>query len=534
MDVHSVMGRVGLPRPAEELASRDWDAVVVGGGHNGLTAAAYLARAGKSVLVLERRDQLGGACTLERPFSDAGYVVSPCAYVVGLLDEAVISELDLRRHGYRVHPADPNLWCPFPDGTSFAAFLDPAQTQAHMRANGFTEDDIRGYFAYEETFERLRGALRNGSDGDTWKGKSPARPELERLLDHDHELVSILFEEPIADTVARYVRDERLHHALCGQGVIGTFAGPRDPGTAQVKLMHHQGDLEGLGSVWGYVDGGMGRVSFAIAQAALEHGALLAAGVPVARILPGEGVELESGDLIRARAIVCNADPKRALAMLEGADLPSSYRDTLERWRTSSPVVKLNAALRRLPRFTAARTVDPLRAMVTITQGVDAMQRACELARAGEAEIGFIELYFQTGYDASVAPPGRHVMSAFAQYAPYELSGGWEAGRRQVEERILDAIAVYAPDVRECVEEAEVLGPPDIEATIGLTGGHIFQGEVLPDQMWDGRLQWRTPIDGLYLCGAATHPGGSVIGLNGRGAAEAVLADIGAAVPEPT
>ena len=291
---------------------------MVGGGHNGLTAAAYLARAGRSVLVLERRERIGGACTLEQPFPDPRYLISPCAYVVGLLDDLVIRELELERHGYRVLMADPNLWCPLPDGSSVALFLDRERTVAHLRENGFSERDIQGLNAYDELFERLRRLLRAGPR-DTWVGASPTRDELEELLGHDDESISVVFEESIAETLDRYVDDERIKHALFGQGVIGAFAGPRDPGTASVKLMHHQGDLLGHGSFWGYVEGGMGRVSFAIAEAALESGATLAAGVPVARIIPGEGVEIESGELIRAPVVLSNADPKRTLAML-GAD----------------------------------------------------------------------------------------------------------------------------------------------------------------------------------------------------------------------
>ena len=269
-----------------DLATRDWDVIVVGGGHNGLTAAAYLARAGRSVLVIERREVLGGACTLERPFPDPGYLVSPCAYVVGLLDQRVIAELGLERLGYRVIPADPALWCPFADGSSFASFMDRDRTVAHMEANGFSEDDIRGVLGYQEVFGRLRRLLRDGPAGDTWAGSSPTRAEIEEILGHDPELVSIVFEESIAETLDRYVDDERLKDALMGQGVIGTNAGPKDPGTASVHLMHHQGDLLGLGSVWGYVVGGMGRVSFAIAQAALQAGAEIAAGVEVGRSCP--------------------------------------------------------------------------------------------------------------------------------------------------------------------------------------------------------------------------------------------------------
>ncbi len=525
-DVSAALGRVGLPAPVSELVARDWDAVVVGGGHNGLTAAAYLARAGRSVLVLERRDRLGGACTLEQPFSDPGFLISPCAYVVGLLDEVVVSELELERRGYRVFVCDPQLWCPLPDGSAFARFLDGETTAAHMRENGFSDRDIAGLMAYEELFERLRRRLRSGPRGDTWRGESPARAELEEILGHDEELISVVFEESIADTLERYVSDERIKHALFGQGVIGTFAGPRDPGTASVRLMHHLGDLLGHGAAWGYVEGGMGRVSFAIAQAAIEHGAMIAAGVPVARILPGEGVETEAGELIRGRSVISNADPKRTLAMLDQNGVPASYRARLRAWRVDSPVVKVNFALRRYPTFTAADGGEPERAMVSITPGLDAAQEACEACRRGEPAIGFIELYSQTGYDPSVAPDGRHTMSAFAQYAPYALAAGdWESRRGEIGDLVLDAIAAYAPDVRDCIEEIEVLGPPDIERRIGLTGGHIFQGEALPEQMWDRRLNPRTPVQGLYLCGAATHPGGSVIGLNGRNAAMALLAD---------
>jgi phytoene dehydrogenase-like protein len=531
MEVSSLLGRVGLPAPIAELAARDWDAVVIGGGHNGLAAAAYLARAGRSVLVLERRERLGGACTLEQPFGDERFVVSPCAYVVGLLDQLVIDELDLPAHGYRVTPADPNLWCPFPDGTSFAQFLDDEDTAAHMRQNGFSEEDIRGALAYEATFDRIRRLLRAGPAGDLWRGPSPSRERIEEILGDD-ELISIVFEEPIAETLARYVSDERLVRALFGQGIIGEWAGPKDPGTASVHLMHGMGEVDGHGGCWGYVDGGMGQVSFALAEVAREAGATLAAGAPVARIVAGEGVELESGELIRARSVLSNADPKRVLGMLPADAVPSGYRERLEAWEVRSPVVKVNAALSRLPSFTAAGSVEPHRAMVTVTHGLDAAQEAFEAAERGEARVAWAELYFQTAYDASVAPPGAHVMSVFAQYAPYDLAeGDWESRRDEIGEAALDLIATYAPDLPDCVIETEVLGPPDVEERIGLTGGNIFQGETLPDQMWDRRLESRTPVEGLYLCGAATHPAGSVIALNGRNAAMAVLEDAG--VPAP-
>ncbi|HTE70261.1 MAG TPA: NAD(P)/FAD-dependent oxidoreductase [Actinomycetes bacterium] len=530
--VAAVLGKVGLPASLSELAARRWDVAVVGGGHNGLTAAAYLARAGRSVLVLERRERLGGACTLEQPFADQGYLISPCAYVVGLLDQVVVDELALERYGYRVFIADPNLWVPFADGTSLAQFVDHDRTVAHLRDNRFSERDIEGMFAYEDMFDRLRLALRAGAAGDTWRGESPTRAELEKALGHDGELISVLFEESIADTLDRYVTDQRMKDGLYGQGVIGAWAGPRDPGTASIKLMHYQGDLLGQGPLWGYVEGGMGQVSFAIAQAARDAGAQLATGVTVAEILPGEGVRLEGGELIRAATVVSNADPKRTVSLLDPAAVPNHYRARVDGWQIRSPVVKLNAALHRLPRFPAASGFKAHRAMIDVTRGLDAAQDAFADAERGVPNIGFSEVYFQTAYDPSVAPSGRHVVSVFAQYAPYTLAEGtWDSRRGEIAGLILDAMAEFAPDLHDCVADYEVLGPPDIEQRIGLTGGHIFQGETMPDQMWEHRLPARTPVPGLYLCGAATHPAGSVIALNGRNAAMAVLADTDPADP---
>ena len=306
--VAAALGEVGLPAPISELAARDWDAVVVGGGHNGLTAAAYLARAGQSVLVLEQRERLGGAATLERPFADRRFVCSPCAYVVGLLDPKVIAELGLRDRGLRYWLADPDMWVPFEDGSSFGEFQDDARTQASLEALGVAKADIDGYWAYNALFRRIRLQLRHG-ERDAWEGESPSREEIEAMLDGDEEMIGVVFEDSVASVIERYVSDQRLQDSLFGGGVIGTWAGPRDPGTAGVKLMHRQGSLDGESSSWGYVEGGMGMVSFAIADAAREAGATLACGVPVARVRPGEGVELEDGTLIRARTVRRRARP---------------------------------------------------------------------------------------------------------------------------------------------------------------------------------------------------------------------------------
>lgn len=381
-EIHANLGRVGLPRPVAELAAQDWDAVVVGGGHNGLTTAAYLARAGHSVLVLEARDRLGGACTLDTPFPDEGYKVSPCAYVVGLLDERVINELALRDHGYRVYVAEPMIWCPFDDGTSYAQFLDPDRTRAHMAANGFADADIEGQFAYEDFFDRMRIALRTGLR-DVWVGDAPERAELEELLGHDPEMVEALYDTPISTVIDRFVTDERLKRALYGQGIIGAMAGPHDPGTAFVKLMHFLGEVEGVPMAWGYVEGGMGTISFALAESAASFGAVLASGVPVAEILPGEGVRLEGGELIRARTVISNADPRTTLGLL-GDEADPGFRAKVEGWQLDSPAFKVNCGLSRLPRWHAEPDADwPNRAPVSISLPMDDAQAAFETSKRG-------------------------------------------------------------------------------------------------------------------------------------------------------
>jgi phytoene dehydrogenase-like protein len=529
MGTFDVLGRVGLPAPVAELAARLWDVVVVGGGHNGLTAAAYLARTGHAVLVLERRDHLGGACTLETPFADDRFVMSPCAYLVGLLHPLVIEELDLRRFGYRTFPVDPVQWTPFEDGTSLTEWRDDARTAASVEA--ISPRDVEGFFAYDALFVRIRDRLRQGPLGDTWLGAAPDRAAVEELFADDPEAAEVLVDAPIAAVVERHVVDERLRTALHGQGVIGTFAGPRDAGTAWVHAHHRLGLLGG----WGYVEGGMGRVSFCLADAAIEAGAVVAAGVEVAAVEPGLGVRLEGGELVRARAVVSNADPVRTLALVEAAGtggegaVDRDFAARVRAWRCASPVVKVNCGLDRLPTFAAAPDRPPhvYRAQVEIGRSIDLTQAACDAARSGEPAPEWCEIYFQTPYDPSVAPPGAHTMSVFAQYAPATLARGtWDDRREEIGDAVLDSIARFAPDVAACVSEREVLGPPDVEARVGLTGGHIFQGEILPDQMWERRFAARTPIAGVYLCGAGTHPGGSVMAVNGRNAARAVAEDL--------
>ncbi len=298
----------------------------------------------------------------------------------------MIRELELERRGLRYWMADPNLWVPFDDGTAFGQWLDHSRTQANLEELGVSAADIEGYWAYEELFDEVRRKLRQG-ERDTWVGEAPTRAEIEELLGSDRTMIDLLFEASIADVLDDHLSDERLKTALFGQGIIGTWGGPKDPGTASIKLMHFQGDMGGQGPLWGYVEGGMGMVSFAIADAAREAGAVLACGVPVAEIVPGQGVTLEDGTSLRSGTVISNADPKRTLGMLDGQEVDPAYRERLERWKVRSPVVKFNAALERLPDWSAAPGAEwPARATIDVTGTIDggaARLRGMRARRAG-------------------------------------------------------------------------------------------------------------------------------------------------------
>jgi phytoene dehydrogenase-like protein len=532
----AVLGEIGLAAPVRELAGRSWDAVVVGAGHNGLACAAYLARAGRRVLAIESRSRVGGACTLEEPFP--GVRMSPCAYLAGLLHPLVIEELELPRRGFAWTPATAGLFVPFLDGSSVQLWDDDERCAAEVRA--LAPGDEEGWREMGAVLRRLRDALRPAPSthtkgyaawaGDLWIGEPPTREQIEERLGTDAEARALLFEWSMAEYVENYLQDERLQIAMLGQGVIGTNASPFDPGTASIRFHHASGQLGGMPGMWGYVRGGMGMVSFFFCDAAREAGATVISGVPVAAILPGEGVLLEGGERIAAPIVVCNADPRQALRLLGKAADPA-WRARVERVPIEGCTAKLNVHLRELPNFMARPGTDRPHHYGQINAPLtkDEWKAGYAAARRGELpEHLWCELYFQSAHDPSVAPAGTHTMSVFAQYVPYRLSeGDWDSRRDEVRKLAFKSLGRFCSNIPGAAIDAQVLGPPDIERKVGLTGGHIFQGECLPAYMWADRLAARTPMKGVYLCGACTHPGGSVIGINGRNAAMAVLKDLG-------
>jgi phytoene dehydrogenase-like protein len=517
-----------------ELAARSWDVIVVGAGHNGLACAAYLARAGKTVLVLESRERVGGACTIEEPFPEThpGVRMSPCAYLAGLLHPLVVEELGLPSRGFHWTPAVNGLFVPFLDGSSVQLWDDDAACEAEVRR--FASGDVEGWKAMNATLARLREALRPAGERDAWIGDAPSAEEIDERLGGDEEARKLLYEWSMAEFVEHYLCDERLQIAYLGQGVIGTNASPFDPGTASIRFHHASGRLGGMPGMWGYVRGGMGMVSFYFCDAACEAGAVVASGVRVAEIVPGEGVRLEGGERIGARVVISNADPRVTLRLL-GAAADAGWKARVESVPIEGCTVKLNVLLRELPNFKARPGLDEPHGPAPHHLGqINAPLTKAEwkagfaAARRGELpEFLWGELYFQSVHDRSVVPEGLHTMSVFAQYVPYRFAeGSWDSRRSEVRNLALRSLGRFCSNIESAVVEAQVLGPPDIEEKVGLTGGHIFQGECLPPYMWSRRLTARTPTEGVYLCGACTHPGGSVIGVNGRNAAMAVLKDM--------
>ncbi|HET7480180.1 MAG TPA: NAD(P)/FAD-dependent oxidoreductase [Rubrobacteraceae bacterium] len=519
---------------APTAAGGRYDAIVIGSGHNGIIAAAYLAKAGKSVLVLERRGVIGGATVTEEPWP--GYRLSTCSYVCSLLLPEVIRDLDLVRHGYDVRAFDPQYFVPFPDGRYFMSHLDSAKTEAEIRK--FSTKDVAAYGAYWRMWDRIIARMR-----PLLMKSAPTQADIERAFDgpEGEEDWRTLTKKSIAEVLDEYFESEEVKAPLCVGGVIGTNAGPRTPGTAYVKYHHIIGNVGGNQGAWGFVRGGMGSVAHSIASSAREQGAEVLTDAEVESIEveddSARGVTLRDGRRFEAGVILSNADPHRTyLGMVGERHLPQDLAEGVKRINVKGSVVKVLLALGELPDFTAlpGKNVGPQHTGgIVINPSVDYLQRAWEDCEGGRpSERPFMEGYVQSATESGLAPEGRHTMSLFCQYTPYTLDKGtWEERREEIGANIVETFAEYAPNLPDAIEHMEVLGPPDIEARIGITGGNIFHGEILPEKMFAGRpvpgySDYRTPINNLYLCGSGAWPGGAVFGAPGRNCALEALADL--------
>jgi phytoene dehydrogenase-like protein len=523
---------------------RPYDAVVIGAGHNGLVCAAYLARAGKRVLVLERSEHIGGAARSEEVFP--GFKFSVFSYVVSLLRPEIIRDLDLPRHGLHILPLESTL-TPLSNGDYLAQWGDHDQNRRELARHS-----LRDAEAYDE-FGRLMYQMARAVK--PFLGMTPPDPtslapsdligfarmakNLRGLGAAQFHALHKLLTMSSADYLEEWFETEGLKATKSASGIIGTFQGPRSPGTAYVLLHHYMGEIDGVFRAWGFAKGGNGSVSAAIAGAARALGVEIRTVAPVERVLVrngrASGVVLEGGDEIPAQLVVSSADPRRTFMRLVGREhLPPDFVDGIERFKFRGSSGKVNLALSELPNFTCLPGDGPhLRGAISVSPSIDYLERAYDDAKYGEvSRRPYMDIVIPSMIDPGMAPPGRHVMSIFVQYVPYNVNGGWtDAKREAFGDTVVDTLSEHAPNLKAAILHRQVITPADIECMVGLTEGNIFQGELALSQMFflrpvPGWAKYRTPVRGLYQCGSGTHPGGGVMGASGRNSALTILGEL--------
>jgi phytoene dehydrogenase-like protein len=522
-----------------------YDAIVVGGGHNGLTAAAYLARSGLRVCVLERRDILGGACVTEEVWP--GHRVSRASYVVSLLHPKVVDDLQLKAYGYEVHPLDPAYSTLPPEGPPLFFFNDEAATCASVAPH--SKRDAERYPAFQALLERMADFLRpmllrpppalgSRHPGDLLGllREAGRAAGLSRRDIHDFYRVMTM---SVGDLLDDWFECDAFKGAMASSGVVGVWAGPRTPGTAYNLLHHELGEIDGVPGLWGHVKGGMGAISMAIARSAEAGGAEIRTGATVRSIdVSGGrvvGVTLDSGEELLAPVVMSGAHPKTTVLDMVGAEhFPDEVADDMRRYKTRGGSVKVNWVLSEPPRYAGVSEEDQnrlVRSGVAFCPSIDMLERAWQDACRGvPSETPYLEVETPSTIDSTLTDDGTTIVTMFTQYGPPEESGWPEGARDAYADRCLEILAERAPNVKHAVIHREVLAPPDLERIFGLVGGSIFQGEQGLDQMAFMRpspalAQYATPVDGLYLCGAGTHPGGGVMALGGHNASQRVLHD---------
>jgi phytoene dehydrogenase-like protein len=521
----------------------NYDVIVIGGGHNGLVNAAYLARAGKRVLVLERRYVLGGAAVTEEVFP--GFKFSVCSYVVSLLRPEIIRELDLPRHGLEILPLD-GTFTPMPNGDYLWRVNDHAKTRREIARH--SKLDAEAYDEYGKAMVEMAHFVKpvmNMTPPDPASLNPKGLMELltmgrrfQKLSAEDKYNQVQLMTMSAVDFLDQWFETDVLKATMSASGVIGTFLGVRSPGTAYVLLHHYMGEIDGAFRSWGLSRGGTGAISESIAAAAREAGAEIRTEASIAKIIlkngEAKGVVLENGDELYADVISSSVDPRLTFMKMVGEEhLPEDFVDDIKRYKFRGSSGKVNLALDALPNFKAMPGPGPhLRGAVSISPSVDYMERAYDDAKYGRfSRRPYIDMVIPTLTDPSVAPPGKHVMSCFVQYAPYNLKeGSWDDKREEFGDTVIDTIAEHAPNIKDIILHRQVLTPLDLEREFGLSEGNIFQGELTLEQLFflrpaPGWAQYRSPIKNLYMCGSATHPGGGIMGASGRNAAMAILKD---------
>ncbi|MDQ3803084.1 MAG: NAD(P)/FAD-dependent oxidoreductase [Acidobacteriota bacterium] len=525
--------------------AQKYDCIVIGGGHNGLVCAAYLARAGKKVLVLERRHVLGGAAVTEEVFP--GFKFSVASYVVSLLRPEIIRELDLPRHGLEILPLD-GTFTPMPNGDYLWRVNDHAKTRREIARH--SKLDAEAYDEYGKAMVEM-GRFVKPIMAMTPPDPTSLNPKglldllflgrrFQRLSAEDKYNQVQLMTMSAVDFLDRWFETDVLKATMSASGIIGTFLGVRSPGTAYVLLHHYMGEIDGAFRSWGLARGGTGAISGAIADAAREAGAEIRTEAPIAKIVVKDGrargVVLENGDELAAAVVSSSVDPRLTFMKMVGEEhLPGEFVEDIRRYKFRGSSGKVNLALDGLPDFTALPGPGAhLRGAVSISPSVEYMERAYDDAKYGRfSRRPYIDIVIPSLTDPSVAPPGKHVMSCFVQYAPYHLKEGtWDERREEFGDTVVDTIAEHAPNFRELILRRQVLTPLDLEREFGLSEGNIFQGELTLEQLFflrpaPGWAQYRTPIRDLYMCGSATHPGGGIMGASGRNGALKIMKDRG-------
>ena len=521
---------------------KKYDAIVIGGGHNGLTAAAYLARAGKEVLVLERRYVLGGAAVTEEVFP--GFKFSVCSYVVSLLKANIIRELMLPKFGLELLPLE-STFTPL-DNDYLMRTADPDETYREMYRH--SPRDAETYTRFGPLMGQIGMAVRPILETIPPNAIRPSFPDLsamKKLLNHFKTLSSEQFEYltklmtmSSADFLDEWFEFEPLKATMSASGIIGTFMGPRSPGSAYVMLHHYMGDIDGAFRAWGFQRGGTGAVSMAIARSAEYFGAKIMTEAPVEKVIVNNGraigVALENGDEYKADKVISALDPKLSfLKMVDETDLPNDFVTDIKNFRIRGSSGKVNLALDALPEFTCLPGDGPhLRGAISISPDFDYIEKAYDDAKYGNfSEVPYIDIIIPSVLDPEMAPPGKHVMSCFVQYAPYNINGGWDDQKREdFGDAVINALARFAPNIKDIILHRQGLTPADIESTFGLTEGNIFHGELSLQQLFALRpaVKWanyKTPITNYYQCGSGTHPGGGITGSPGEMAAKKIIKD---------